>query len=82
MTDDLLLKTLDGINASIEKVSDKVDALDNKMDERIERVTGAFHEHEVTTEGRLTKVEVKSGLIATLVSVFVAGVAAFIGWLK
>lgn len=82
MPEDAVFRTLSMIREDICSLSTKVDKLDDKMVERIGRVTESFHVHELGIEGRLTKIEVKSGLIATLVSAVVAGIAALIGFVK
>ena len=82
MTDDLLVHTLNGITSSIKAIEVKIDKLDDKVDTKITKLNEKCNVHKVTMEGRLTKVETKSGLIAAFISALVAGVAALIGYIK
>ena len=61
----------------VRHIRSSVVTLDDKMDVRLKELGDTFHAYEVTQEGRMTKVETKTGIIATVISVFVA----FIGWL-
>lgn len=38
----------------------------DRVDEKLDRLTERFDEHRVQVQGRLTKVEVKSGVIAAI----------------
>ena len=82
MTDDLLVHTLNGITSSIKAIEVKIDKLDDKVDTKITQLNEKCNTHKVQMEGRLTKVETKSGIIAAFISAFVAAIGLVIGVFK